>query len=188
MARLPACTPRWSVRPLFWWQRFRYGSVLEPIQLWARSPRVLRSFLRLFGALRRKGSPLTPQLRSLVAVRVSQVVGCDFCIDMNGSFMLASGAPEEKLLRVGNWRAEMQLYAETERVALEYAEAVTSTPPAVTDDLFRRLRASFSEEAVVELTALAAFQNMSARFNTALDAQVHGFCRIPQSVLRSHDR
>jgi AhpD family alkylhydroperoxidase len=187
MARLAATTPRWSVRPLHWWQRFRYGRVLEPIQLWSRTPRVLRGFLRLFGALRRRGSPLTPELRSLVAVRVSQVIGCDFCIDMNGAFLLSAGAPQEKLLKVSAWRTE-PMYSEAERNALEYAEAITCTPPTVTDDLFRRLQGSFSDEAIVELTALVAFQNMSARFNTALDAQAHGFCQIPQGALRVDER
>lgn len=177
MARLPEGKGHWSVAPLRWWQRWRYGTVLEPTQLWSRSPRVMRAFLRTFGALRRRSSPLAADLRSLVSVRVSQMLHCGFCVDMNGSFLLAAGAPEDKFFRLGDWRGEA-LFSDLERIALEYAEAMSATPPQVTEDLFGRLRGAFSEEAIVELTALVAFQNMSARFNRALDAQAHGFCAV----------
>lgn len=65
-----------------------------------------------------------------------------------------------------------------ERLALEYAEAMTQTPPVVDDALFERLRAAFSPAAIVELTAGIALQNLSARCNAALGAQAHGFCTI----------
>ena len=178
MARLPAPTPVWYLRPWFWWQRRRYGAVLEPVQLWSRSPRALFAFMHLFGALRRRGARPGLELRALVAVRVSQLLGCEFCIDMNSALLLDSGAPRDKLLMVGNWRAE-SIYSVRERLALEFAEALTATPPVVSDALFERLRAVFSENEIVELTAVAAFQNMSARFNTALGSAAHGFCRLP---------
>ena len=178
MARLPAAAPVWYLRPFFWWQRLRYGATLEPVQLWARSPRALFAFMHLFGALRGGGGPLTAELRALVSVRVSQLTGCSFCVDMNGSFLLDSGASRDKLDQVSEWRTA-PLFSATERIALEFAEAVTCTPPAVSDELFQRMREMFSERAIVELTAVVAFQNMSARFNTALGAETHGFCRLP---------
>ncbi len=178
MARLPDRTPAWYLRPLFWRQRRRYGAVLKPTQAWARSPRALLAFLRLFAALQRTAAPLTAELRALVAVRVSQLIGCPFCVDMNGALLLKSGASSDKLLKVAQWRVE-PLFSETERLALEFVEAVTATPPVVSDELFQRLRATLSERTIVELTALASFQNMSARFNTALECEAHGFCRLP---------
>ncbi len=184
MARLRPPTRRWSVAPLWWWQRWRYGAVLEPTQLWSRTPRTMRAFLRLFGALRRRSSPLAPELRSLVAVRVSQAIGCDFCVDMNGSFLLGAGASDDKLFKLAHWHDEA-IYSTAERVALEYADAMTATPPRVTDELFARLRSVYTDDAVVELTALVAFQNLSARFNQALGAQVHGFCRVPPAAARA---
>src|SRR5512140_2410973 len=102
--RLPATTPVWYLRPLFWWQQFRYGAVLDPTQIWARRPRALLAFMRLFGVLRRARGPLTLELRALIAVRVSQLIGCDFCIDMNGAFLIDSGASRDKLVKVCNWQ------------------------------------------------------------------------------------
>lgn len=60
-------------------------------------------------------------------------------------------------------------FSEAEKAALSYAEAVSFTPNKVSDTLFSRLREHFKDDEVVELTALAAFQNCSSRFNTALE-------------------
>ena len=59
---------------------------------------------------------------------------------------------------------------------------MTATPPDVDEALFRRLQAAFTAEAIVELTAVIAFQNMSARFNAALQADSYGFCRLRPAV------
>ena len=74
------------------------------------------------------------------------------------------------------WRAD-ERFTDSERLALQYAEAVTATPPDVDEALFSRLQATFTAEAIVELTAVIAFQNMSARFNAALQADSYGFCK-----------
>ena len=66
--------------------------------------------------------------------------------------------------------------------ALQYAEAMTCTPLDVDEAEFRRMRAAFAPEAIVELTAVVAFQNMSARFNAALQADAHGFCKLPPAA------
>lgn len=178
--RLPPPPPTWITRLLHRWQRYRYGAVLQPTLLWSYRPPLMWRFLALFGALRRHDSALPPRLRGLVAVRVSQLADCDFCIDMNAALLAETGADDALLLAVARWR-EAEVFSEAERVALEYAEALTATPPAVDDALFARLRAHCTPEAIVELTALASFQNMSARFNAALQAQPHGFCALPLS-------
>jgi alkylhydroperoxidase family enzyme len=45
--------------------------------------------------------------------------------------------------------------------------------------LVSRLRDFFDEDAIVELTGLIAFQNLSSKFNSALDVPAQGFCRLP---------
>ena len=60
------------------------------------------------------------------------------------------------------------LFDPRENVALEYADAVTATGTTASDELFGRLREHFNEEEVVELTAIIAWENASARFNRAL--------------------
>lgn len=64
--------------------------------------------------------------------------------------------------------AASELYSEPERVALEYADAITFTTKDVNDDLFARLREHYDDDAIVELTAIIAWENASSKFNRAL--------------------
>ena len=74
--------------------------------------------------------------------------------------------------------ATSPLFNEEERAALAYAEAMTITGQRVTDELFARVRKSFDEPAVVELTAAVALENFRSKFNVALGIEAQGFCRI----------
>jgi uncharacterized peroxidase-related enzyme len=177
--RLPPSTPPWYLRPLHARQRRRYGEVLEPTSMWSYRPAALATFQAMFAALRRPRSPLSPALRTLVSLRVSQINVCAFCIDLHSSLLAAAGVSEDKAFALPRFRTDPS-FSDLERVVLAYTEAVTATPPVVDDALFERLRAVLSPEAIVELTAVIGFQNMSARFNAALQAQAHGFCRLPQ--------
>ena len=81
------------------------------------------------------------------------------------------------------------LFNERERAALEYAEAITFSDLEVTDDVLTRVRQQFDDDATVDLTALIAFQNMSSKFNAALDVPPQGFCRVPAGIVtRDNDR
>lgn len=64
--------------------------------------------------------------------------------------------------------ANSDLYSHAERVALEFADAMTITGRDVSDELFERLRRLFDEDALVELTATIAWENASSKFNRAL--------------------
>lgn len=66
-----------------------------------------------------------------------------------------------------------------ERVALEYAEAMTITGRRVSDDLFGRARAIFDEGQIVELTAAVALENFRSKFNVPLGVEAQGFCLLP---------
>lgn len=163
------------LRLFFRAQRRRYGALLEPALLWARVPRLFAALALFHGAIDRKSSPLEPALRSLVAVRVSQLNSCAFCIDLNSAMSLGRGAPAEKLGALAQWR-DCRLFDERERSALAYAEAMTRSDRRVDDGLMGALRLQFDEAAIVELTALIAFQNMSSKFNSALEVPAQGFC------------
>ena len=168
----------WFIRAFFWKQEKTYGKVLEPGMLWGRSPWVFAALALLYGALNRKGSPLDPALRSLLTVRVSQINHCAFCVDINASTLLKRGVATEKLEALHNWRAS-GLFDDLESDALEYAEAMTYSDREIEDTLVSRLRTHFDDDALVELTGLIAFQNMSSKFNSALDVPAQGFCQIP---------
>ncbi|MBI1869159.1 MAG: carboxymuconolactone decarboxylase family protein [Methylocystis sp.] len=167
----------WFIRLLFWKQKRTYGKVLEPGLLWGRSPWVFAAESLLYGALNRRSSPLSPALRSLVTVRVSQINHCAFCVDINSATLLKSGAAMEKVEALSGWR-DSPLFTEEERTALDYAEAMTISGAGVTETLHARLRRHWDEDAIVELTGLIAFQNLSSKFNAALAVPAQGFCVI----------
>lgn len=167
----------WYVRLFFWNQKRRYGAVLEPARLWGRTPKVFAALALLYGALDRRSSPIEPALRTLVTVRVSQINWCRFCVDVNSATALKRGISEEKLLAIATF-ADSALFSEREKTALAYTEAVTITGQQTADAYFTQLRQHFDDDAIVELTALIAFQNLSSKFNAALQVPPQGFCMV----------
>ncbi len=167
----------WYLRPFFWHQKRKYGQVLNPGLLWGRVPKLFISVAVLYGVLDRKNSPLDPVLRSLVTVRVSQINWCRFCIDINSAVLIKRSGSQEKVQALDNWK-ESYLFDEKEKIALEYTEAITYSDQNVSDELMERLLSVFDEDSVVELTGLIAFQNMSSKFNSALDVLPQGFCNL----------
>ena len=88
---------------------------------------------------------------------------------------MQAGASDDKIRQVPTWR-ESQLFSDTERAALEYAERMTVTGETVTDELWARLRGHFSEAQMVELTAAVALENFRSKFNVPLGVESQGFC------------
>ncbi len=86
------------------------------------------------------------------------------------------GVPEEKILALDEYSAS-PLYEEKERVALEYADAITLSERGVSDELFSRVRRFFDDDALVELTAVIAWENSSSKFNRALRVPSQGLWR-----------
>ena len=168
----------WYLKPLFWKQKRKYGAVLDSALIWARAPRLFLGVAFLYGMIDRKSSPISAVLRSLITVRVSQINSCSFCVDLNSATLLERGVPINKIAALADWR-NSNLFDEDERLALDYAEAVTHTDQQVTDDLMNRLRRRFGDDSVIELTGLIAFQNLSSKFNSALAIPAQGFCPLP---------
>ena len=167
----------WYVRLLFWNQRRRYGAVLEPARLWGRTPKVFMALALLYGALDRRSSPIEPALRSLVTVRVSQINWCPFCVDINSAMVLRRGVDQAKLSELASFGTS-ELFSEREKAALAYAEAMTYSDSNPTDEHLTKLRRHFDDDAIIELTGLIAFQNLSSKFNAALSVEAQGFCTV----------
>jgi AhpD family alkylhydroperoxidase len=175
----PIAAYPWYLRPFFWNQQRKYGQVLDAALLWARSPVLFLGVAVLYGLIDRRRSPIEPALRSLITVRVSQINGCQFCVDLNAATLMRRGASVAKVEALANWPAS-ELFNERERRALDYAEAVTRSDRRVDDGTFSRLKTHFNDDAVIELTALIAFQNLSSKFNSALAVPPQGFCHLPR--------
>ena len=177
----------WYVRLFFWNQRRRYGVVLEPARLWGRTPRVFIAVALLYGALDRRASPIEPRLRALITVRVSQINWCAFCVDINSSLVLKRGGDLARLAALDRFESS-DLFTEQEKAALAYAEAITFSDRRPTAEHFARLRRHFDDDAIIELTGLIAFQNLSSKFNAALGVEAQGFCTAapqPEKLMRT---
>ena len=172
----------WFLAPFFWSQKRKYGQILKPGLLWARVPSLFAAVAILYGVLDRKGSPISPTLRSLVTVRVSQINWCRFCVDINSATLAKRAGSMDKVEAVEQWR-ESDLFDEKEKAVLEYTEAMTDSNLQVTDAMIEGLKLFFDEEGIVELTGLIAFQNLSSKFNSALDIPAQGFCKLPSARL-----
>ncbi len=176
----------WYVRLFFWNQKRKYGAILEPARLWGRSPKVFAALALLYGAFDRRSSPLEPALRTLVTVRVSQINWCPFCVDINSATALKRGISDEKLTSLANY-ADSDLFSDKEKTALAYAEAVTYSDRQPTKAQVEALRHYFDDDAIIELTGLIGFQNMSSKFNAALGVEPQGFCSIaPQPDMKTN--
>src|ERR1019366_6406957 len=94
------------------------------------------------------------------------------------------GTDPTKVREVLQWRTS-EVFNERERAVLEYAEAATSTPARVSDELMATLHRHFSEPEIVELAAWVAMENFRSRFNAGLGLRSQGFsdkCEVPTAV------
>lgn len=150
----------------------RHGNGIEPMELWAYQPKMMMGMGRFNQAVR-KGRSVEERLRNLVELKGSQMIGCEFCLDLGSQICRNSGMSDEELLAVANYRSS-DLFTEREKIALDYTVAVMRTPVEVTDELFARMREHFSEEQLVEITALLTLVNLD-RFNAAFGVGSAGF-------------
>jgi alkylhydroperoxidase family enzyme len=124
---------------------------------------------------------LAPDLATYAAMASAAAIGCSFCLDLNYFMAHSRGLDEVKVRQVPRWR-EAPVFSPRERRVMEYADAASQTPPAVTDELSDALLDDLGPAALVELAARVAFMNMSARMNIALGIRSEEFavaCGLP---------
>ena len=156
------------------------GDVPEPVGVYWQNPRVLNFYLGL-GQKSRKWNECPEDLKSFAHMAVASLVGCTWCLDF-GYFMAHNeGLDEAKAREVPRWR-ESDVFTALERNVMEYAEAMTHTPPTVTDELSARLLSALGAPALVELSAFIALANVYTRTNVAFGIEAQGFaqaCGLP---------
>ena len=113
-------------------------------------------------------------LKTFAHMAVAAQVGCSWCLDFNYFEAHNRNLDMDKAREVPRWR-ESGAFTSLERDVMEYAEAMTVTPPAVTDEMVAHLLEQLGEAALVELTAVVAFANFTTRPNIALGIESDGF-------------
>ncbi|MCD6077785.1 MAG: hypothetical protein K0R89_1723 [Ramlibacter sp.] len=117
------------------------------------------------------GSALDKRLRELVNLRVSQINGCAFCIDMHWADLLKQGVEPREVNAIAGWREAHRFFGEKDRAALQWAEAVNAIPHRTpSDDDFALVKQHFSDAEIAELTfsvaAIRAWNVLNASFHT----------------------
>ena len=158
----------------------QFGAVPEPLEVIWHNPRVAQDSSEL-GGKAGAWNAADESLKSFAHMAVAAQVGCSWCLDIGYFQAQNQDLDLAKASQVPRWR-ESAVFTPLERDVLEYAEAMTNTPPTVTDELSGRLLDRLAPAAMVELTAFIAFANMATRSNVALGVESQGFsanCQIP---------
>lgn len=131
-------------------------------------PEAMSPIQGLYKAAHKGGVPETTL--ELVHLRVSQVNGCSFCVDLGVKTARKAGESDERLATVAAWR-DAPYFTDAERAALELAEAVTrlsDRPDPVPDELWARVTAQYDEKAISGLLLEIALTNVYNRLNVPI--------------------
>lgn len=103
-------------------------------------------------------------------------------MDIGSAVSRRYGISEEQQRDLPGYKTS-NFFSPMEKLVIEYAEAMTRTPVAVSDELFAALQRHFSAAQLVEITAVIAWENFRARFNHACGIEAQGFSEGAYCVL-----
>ena len=149
------------------------GEVPEPIGVYWHNQKVLNTSFS-FSRKLQKWDQCDENLKTYAHMAAVSLVGCSFCLDFGYFEANNNGLDVTKAREVPRWR-ESDVFSPLERDVMEYAEAMSQTPPTVTDELSARLLEHLGAAALVELTAVISFANLTTRGNVALGIESDGF-------------
>ncbi|MFE3248656.1 carboxymuconolactone decarboxylase family protein [Streptomyces sp. NPDC059209] len=161
----------------------QFGAVPEPVEVTWNNPGVAEDILGLGGKVG-GWDTVDESLKSFAHIAVAAQVGCGWCLDIGYFQAVNQNLDVAKASQVPRWR-ESEVFTPLERDVLEYAEAMTNTPPTVTDELSASLLDRLGPAALVELTVFISFSNFATRSNNALGIESQGFsaaCEIPPAA------
>ena len=166
--------------------RAMLGHVPDSIGVLWHHPAVFKDLMGV-GRKSEKWDRLDPSLATFAQMASAATVGCEFCLDLHYFRSHDEGLDEVKAREVPRWR-ESAVFTPVERRVMEYAEAMSQTPPAVTDELSEALLADLGPAGLVELSARVGLMNATARSNVALGIRSEEFaasCGLPPIAPRS---
>lgn len=150
-----------------------FGEVPESLGvMWHNLP-VLKTTMA-FGQKVQKWDRCDESLKSFAHMAVASYIGCSWCLDFNYFMAKNKGLDLEKAREIPRWR-ESDVFTGLEREVLDYAEAMSNTPPTVTDEMVSALRRQLGDAGVIELTNVIGFANLTTRGNVALGIESEGF-------------
>ena len=149
------------------------GRVPEPLGVYWHNRPVLKATMGI-GAKAQKWQACDLSLKSFAHMAVAAQIGCSWCLDFGYFQAFNEHLDLDKAREVPRWH-DSAVFTPLERAVMGYAEAMTHTPPTVTDEMVADLLGQLGEAAMVELTAFIALANMNARGNVALGIESEGY-------------
>jgi len=154
--------------------RRQYGTeIVESTGVYAQNPRLMYWFVAFNRAVE-KPKRVPERLRELAVLKAATVVECAFCMDIGSEYARRSGLSDAQLLALHDAEAS-GLFDADELLVINYARAMSVTPPEVDDQAVAALRERYGDRGVLELTHLIAWENGRARTNAALGIGAGGF-------------
>jgi alkylhydroperoxidase family enzyme len=150
-----------------------FGRVPESLGVMWHNVPVMKASMG-FGQKLQKWNQCDETLKSFAHMAVASYVGCSWCLDFNYFTAFNEGLDVDRAREIPRWRGS-SVFTSLEREVFEYAEAVSSTPPSVTDEMVASLNDQLGPAALVELTAVIGFANLTTRSNVALGIESEGF-------------
>jgi alkylhydroperoxidase family enzyme len=163
-----------------------FGTVLEPAEVMFHNRKVMNLSFEI-GRKAEKWDECDEDLKSYAHMAVASLVGCSFCLDLGYFKAHNDGLDEAKAREVPRWRVS-DVFTPLERHVMGYAEAMSQTPPTVTDEMSALLLDELGAPALVELTAWIAVANLMTRTNVAFGIDSQGFaasCELAPLATRS---
>ncbi len=163
--------------------RRTFGEIPDGLYVYFHHKPLMKAVIGFEGKVA-KWDALDPTLKSYAQLASAGVIGCSWCLDFGYFKAHDEGLDLAKVSEVPRWR-ESDVFTPLERDVLEYAEAMSTTPLTVTDEMVARLVDRLGNAAVVELTQMVAVENMRSRFNSAAGLQSQGYsdvCELPLAV------
>lgn len=143
----------------------------------AATPAGVKALGGVYGHILQSG--LSKSLVELVYLRISQINGCAYCIDMHWRDLLKQGIAVEKIALLQSWRESGELFDQTERAALAWAETVTRVAETnVPDADYEAAAAVFEPKQLADLTIAIGLMNTYNRLAISF--------RVPPAAANNH--
>ncbi len=139
----------------------------ERIDFNATSPAGMKALGGVYGYVAQCGLPMS--IIELVFLRVSQINGCAYCIDMHTKALHKEGMPWDKIVLTQVWREAGNWFSANEQAALAWAESLTLIAQTnAPDEVFAQVQKEFSEKAITDMTIAIGLMNAYNRLAISL--------------------
>ena len=172
----------WLLKIAYWFSRRQFGKVMTPLKvIYARKPPLLKFAMKI-ARFEEKQNSLPPELRLLIKIAAATENGCTFCQDIGLAQAVRGELGTEKFRAlVAGDRAGQAAFTEAERAVLNVIWQYAAERK-VSDENFAALHKHFSEEQIVEILALNAFEQFYNAMTIPLGIESDGLRKLAEAA------